>query len=232
MISLAFSVLAYFFFAQVTQLSGFGGVNNVELPSVVGNPLQQPARLFYIALVVSAVVYVTLRYIARAPLGLAFQGVRDDPARMRALGYNVPLLRAVAFALGALVAGLAGILSVWWNTRISPGSISLSQTIDVLVIAVIGGLYRLEGAWVGAGVVAVLDNWLRGIDLVGSRFNTVIGVIFLAIVLVSPGGLMGIWGSATATLQSRFGRGPPGEESEPLPLTQERHPAGDTPIVP
>jgi hypothetical protein len=78
----------------------------------------------------------------------------------------------------------------------------------------------------------VLDNWLRGIDVVGSRFNTVIGVIFLAIVLGSPGGLMGIWGSATGTLQSRFGRGATGEESEPLPLTQKRHPAGDKPIVP
>jgi branched-chain amino acid transport system permease protein len=232
MITLAFSVLVYFFFAQVTQLSGFGGVNNVELPSVVGNPLQQPARLFYIALVVSAAVYVSLRYIARAPLGLAFQGVRDDPARMRALGYNVPLLRTVAFGLGALVAGLAGVLSVWWNTRISPGSISLSQTIDVLVIAVIGGLYRLEGAWVGAVVVTVLDNWLRGIDLVGNRFNTVIGVIFLAIVLVSPGGLMGIWGSATGALQSRFGRAAAGGDPDPLLFTEERHPAGDTTIVP
>ena len=143
MITLASSVLIYLFFAQVTQLSGFGGVNNVDLPSVVGNPLQQPARLFYIALAVSAIVYLGLRYITRAPLGLAFQGVRDDPARMRALGYNVPLLRTVAFALGALVAGLAGVLSVWWNTRISPGSISLPQTIDLLVIAVIGGLVVL-----------------------------------------------------------------------------------------
>jgi branched-chain amino acid transport system permease protein len=232
MITLAFSVLVYFFFAQVTQLSGFGGVNNVGLPSVVGNPLQQPARLFYIALVVSAAVYVSLRYIARAPLGLAFQGVRDDPARMRALGYNVPLLRTVAFGLGALVAGLAGVLSVWWNTRISPGSISLSQTIDVLVIAVIGGLYRLEGAWVGAVVVTVLDNWLRGVDLVGNRFNTVIGAIFLAIVLVSPGGLMGIWGSAISTLESRFGRGAAGGDPASLPLTEDRHPAGDTTIVP
>ena len=232
MITLAFSVLVYFFFAQVTQLSGFGGVNNVELPSVVGNPLQEPARLFYIALVVSAVVYVTLRYIARAPLGLAFQGVRDDPARMRALGYNVPLLRTVAFALGGLVAGLAGILSVWWNTRISPGSISLSQTIDVLVIAVIGGLYRLEGAWVGAVVVTMLDNWLRGVDLIGNRFNTVIGAIFLAIVLISPGGLMGIWGSFTTKLQSRFARDGSREETEVIPLTQDARSAGDRPIVP
>jgi branched-chain amino acid transport system permease protein len=232
MITLASSVLVYFFFAQVTQLSGFGGVNNVELPSVVGNPLQQPARLFYIALAVSAVVYLGLRYITRAPLGLAFQGVRDDPARMRALGYNVPLLRTVAFALGALIAGLAGILSVWWNTRISPGSISLSQTIDLLIIAVIGGLYRLEGAWVGAVVVTVLDNWMRGVDLVGNRFNTVIGAVFLAIVLISPGGLMGIWDSLTNTLQSRFVRGSTGEEPEVIPLTQEAHSASDRPIVP
>jgi branched-chain amino acid transport system permease protein len=233
MITLASSVLVYYFFAQVTQLSGFGGVNNVDLPSLVGNPLQQPARLFYIALAVSAVVYVGLRYISRAPLGLAFQGVRDDPARMRALGYNVPLLRTVAFALGALVAGLAGVLSVWWNTRISPGSISLGQTIDLLVIAVIGGLFRLEGAWVGAIVVVVLDNWLRGIDVVGSRFNTVIGVIFLAIVLVSPGGLMGIWGSLTSRLQARFApAGAAGEEPDAVPLTEGTHPAGERPVVP
>jgi branched-chain amino acid transport system permease protein len=232
MITLASSVLIYLFFAQVTQLSGFGGVNNVDLPSVVGNPLQQPARLFYIALAVSAIVYLGLRYITRAPLGLAFQGVRDDPARMRALGYNVPLLRTVAFALGALVAGLAGVLSVWWNTRISPGSISLPQTIDLLVIAVIGGLYRLEGAWVGAVVVTVLDNWLRGVDLVGNRFNTVIGAVFLAIVLISPGGLMGIWDSLTNTLQSRSAPGSTGEEPEVRPLTQEAHPPSDKPVVP
>jgi len=204
MITLAFAVLVYFFFAQVTDLSGFGGVNNVPAPAVVGNPLQEPGRLFYIALGTSAAVYVLLRYVSRAPLGLAFQGVRDDPSRMRALGYNVLLLRAVAFGLGAFVAALAGILSVWWNTRISPGSIALPQTIDVLVIAVIGGLYRLEGAWVGAIGFAALDNWIRGVESIGSRFNTVVGLIFLAIVLLSPGGLMGIWESATDRLRRRF----------------------------
>ena len=116
-----------------------------------------------------------MRYLARTPFGLALQGVRDDPSRMRALGYNVPLLRTLAFGLGALIASFAGILSVWWNTRISPGSIDLSRTIDVLVIAVIGGLYRLEGAWIGALVFVALDNWTRGVDIIGQRFNTVIG---------------------------------------------------------
>jgi branched-chain amino acid transport system permease protein len=233
MITLAFAVLVFFFFAQVTQLSGFGGINNVDRPRVVGNPLQDPVPLFYIALGVSAAVYLFLRYLARAPLGLAFQGVRDDPARMRALGYNVLLLRALAFGLGALIAAFAGVLSVWWNTRISPGSIALPQTIDVLIIAVIGGLYRLEGAWVGAIVFTVLDNWIRGVELVGGRFNTVVGAIFLAIVLLSPGGLMGIWESVISDIRHRLGRGPhPEEAAQPVPLTEERHPASDTPIVP
>jgi branched-chain amino acid transport system permease protein len=224
MITLAFAVLTFFFFGQVTQLSGFGGVNNVDRPDIVSNPVADPANLFYIALGVSAVVYLLIRYLVRTPFGLALQGVRDDPSRMRALGYNVPLLRMLAFGLGALIASLAGILSVWWNTRISPGSIDLTRTIDVLVIAVIGGLFRLEGAWIGALVFTVLDNWTRGIDLIGQRFNTVIGAIFLAIVLLSPGGLMGIWQSVTDMVGRLLSRKPP---TQP-PLRPEARAAGET----
>ena len=220
MITLAFAVLTFLFFGQVTQLSGFGGVNNVDRPDVVSNPVTDPANLFYIALGTAAAVYLLIRYLGRTPFGLALQGIRDDPSRMRALGYNVPLLRMLAFGLGALIASLAGILSVWWNTRISPGSIDLARTIDVLVIAVIGGLYRLEGAWVGALAFAVLDNWTRGIDVVGGRFNTVIGVIFLAIVLLSPGGLMGIWQAITGFAARSFSRRPAARQPTDTPQTQ------------
>jgi branched-chain amino acid transport system permease protein len=224
MITLALGVLTYYFFAQVTQLSGFGGVNNVARPGIVSNPVGDPANLFYIALLASAGVYLLIRYVVRSPFGLALQGIRDDPSRMRSLGYNVPLLRMLAFALGALIASIAGILSVWWNTRISPGSIDLSRTLDVLIIAVIGGLFRLEGAWIGAFFFVALDNWTRGVDIVGSRFNTVIGVIFLAIVLLSPGGLMGIWGSITDFVTRRLSParttqppGRPANETGPAP---------------
>ena len=220
MITLAFAVLTFLFFGQVTQLSGFGGVNNVDRPDIVSNPVADPANLFYIALGTAAAVYLLIRYLGRTPFGLALQGVRDDPSRMRALGYNVPLLRMLAFGLGALIASLAGILSVWWNTRISPGSIDLARTIDVLVIAVIGGLYRLEGAWVGAIFFAVLDNWTRGIDVVGGRFNTVIGVIFLAIVLLSPGGLMGIWQAITGFAGRNVSRRPASRQPADTPQTQ------------
>jgi branched-chain amino acid transport system permease protein len=215
MITLAFSVLVYYFFSQVTQLSGFGGVNNVDLPALVGNPGLDPVPLYYTTLVVAVLVFLGLRYASRTPFGLALQGLRDEPDRMRALGFDVTLHRILAFSLAAFVAALAGVLSVWYNRRISPDSINLAQTIDVLIIAVVGGLYRLEGAWVGALTYALLDNYSRewtptvGDVLGPERFNTIIGVVFLVIVLLSPGGLVGLWERGRELLGNRR-RGPPG----------------------
>ena len=62
-------------------------------------------------------------------------------------------------------------------------------------MAVIGGLWRIEGAWLGAFAFIVINNYVRDVELpvVGGSFNTIIGLIFLAIVVVSPGGLMGLW---------------------------------------
>ncbi len=209
MITLAFSVMVFYFFSQVTQLSGFGGINNLELPSFIGDPVQDPVPLYYTTLIVSVLVFLGLRYASRTPFGLALQGLRDEPARMRALGFDVTRHRMLAFGLAAFVAAIAGLLSVWYNRRISPGSISLAQTIDVLIIAVVGGLFRLEGAWVGALVYALLDNYSReytpeiGNVLGPERFNTLIGIVFLVIVLLSPGGLVGLWESGRERLERR-----------------------------
>ncbi|MFO5197636.1 hypothetical protein RCL06_24890, partial [Salmonella enterica subsp. enterica serovar Typhimurium] len=77
-------------------------------------------------------------------------GVRDDPIRMASLGFNVPLQRTVAFTLAGFVAGFAGVLNIWWNGQIDPTSISIGPTMDLLIVAVIGGIAHLEGAWLGA----------------------------------------------------------------------------------
>jgi branched-chain amino acid transport system permease protein len=213
MITLAISVIVFYFFAQVTTLSGYGGIRSVTPPALIGNPVLNPLPLYYAALVASVCVYAGIRYLARTPFGLALQGIRDDPARMQALGFNVALHRALAFGVGAFIASIAGILSVWYSTQVSPGGINLAQTINILVIAVIGGLYRLEGAWIGAAVFATIDNysrqWMPNVgDWLGpDRFETVIGVIFLVIVLASPGGLVGIWESVWAR-RNRGTRGP------------------------
>jgi branched-chain amino acid transport system permease protein len=196
MITLTFSVIANYFFGQVTTLSGFGGISGIEPPAIIGDPAEHVNRLYYVALVVALFVYLLIRYVVRTPAGLSLQGVRDDPVRMSSLGYRVALHRTIAFGFAAFIASLGGVLFVWWNGHIDPASIDLSATIDVLVIAVIGGLYRIEGAWLGALVFVLIDNYSRNIGFIGERFHTLIGVIFLVIVLLSPGGLMGIPGSA------------------------------------
>jgi branched-chain amino acid transport system permease protein len=193
MITLTYSVIANLFFGQVTDVSGFGGISGIRTPSLIPSPDQHPNRLYYITLVLALLVYALLRYVARTPFGLTLQGVRDDPVRMASLGYNVPLHRTVAFAFAGFIASLAGVIFVWWNTHIDPASIDLGATIDLLVIAVVGGLYRLEGAWVGALFFVIVNNYSERVSFIGPRFHTLIGAIFLVIVLVSPGGLMGIW---------------------------------------
>jgi branched-chain amino acid transport system permease protein len=196
MITLTFSVIANYFFGQVTTLSGFGGISGIEPPAIIGDPAEHVNRLYYVALVAALFVYVLIRYVVRTPAGLSLQGVRDDPVRMSSLGYHVALHRTIAFGFAAFIASLGGVLFVWWNGHIDPASIDLSATIDVLVIAVIGGLYRIEGAWLGALVFVLIDNYSRNVGFIGERFHTLIGVIFLVIVLLSPGGLMGLPGSA------------------------------------
>jgi branched-chain amino acid transport system permease protein len=233
MITLAFSVLVFYFFSQVTQLSGFGGINNVDLPGLVGSPEQDPEPRYYVTLVVAVLVFIGLSALSRTAFGLGLQGIRDEPARMRALGFDVTLHRTLAFGIGAVIAAIAGILSVWYNGRITPGSINLAQTIDILIIAVIGGLYRLEGAWLGALAYALIDNYSRewvpevGNVLGPARFNTLIGVVFLVIVLLSPGGLIGIYES----VRDRIGRRRSGTGGEGTAVTsgsRESDPATGT----
>jgi branched-chain amino acid transport system permease protein len=198
--------VTYFYFAAVPTFGAHEGINTVRPPEVLGDPVQDPARMYYFLLAASLLVFLGLRYVSRTAFGLALQGVRDDPVRMAALGYNVRLHRTLGFTLAAPVAGAAGVLSAWSNTRMSAGSISLAVAILVLTAAVIGGLNRLEGAWVGALIYTLCDTYLRGWT---DRFTTWLGVVFLVIVLVSPGGVVGVLGSAGTWIRRRLPGEPP-----------------------
>ena len=214
MLTLTYAVIGYYFFGQVTTFSGFGGITGIEPPALFhGHPL----RFYYLCVTLSLVVYAVFRSLARAPFGLALQGVRDDPVRMASLGFNVALQRTIAFTIAGFVAGIAGVLNIWWNGQIDPTSISIGPTIDLLIVAVIGGIAHLEGAWLGAIVFVVANNYMRDLPLASTiglteaRFNTVVGLIVLLIMVLSPDGLVGV------ILRIRSGMsGPPGGRSRPL----------------
>jgi branched-chain amino acid transport system permease protein len=132
---------------------------------------------------------------------------------MASLGFHVPLHRALAFSLAGFVAAIAGVLNVWWNGQIDPNTVSISETIHLLIIAVIGGIGRLEGAWLGALVYVAANNYLRDLPLVDriglteARFNTVVGLVVLGIVVLSPDGLMGLVDNVRHAAQKRTGIG-------------------------
>ena len=111
MITLAFSVLVFYFFSPGHAALG---LRRRQQPRPAGRwsatPSLDPLPLFYTTLVVSVVVFVALKYVSRTPFGLALQGLRDEPARMRALGFDVTRHRMLAFTLAAFVAGIAGLL--------------------------------------------------------------------------------------------------------------------------
>jgi branched-chain amino acid transport system permease protein len=217
MLTLVYGVIGYSVFAQVVTISGPSGITSIVAPE----PFTEPVNLYYAALVLSVLAYVAFRAIGRTNFGLAMQGVRDDPIRMSSLGFNVALHRTLAFTLGGLVAGVAGLLNVWWRKQIDPASINIGPTLAILIIAVIGGISYFEGAWLGALVYVLLNTYTKSvpfIDQIGltpDRFNTVIGLMVLLIMVLSPEGLVGI----LERVSRGRGLGKPTEHSVEPPTT-------------
>jgi branched-chain amino acid transport system permease protein len=228
MLTLTYTVIAFLFVGSVTLIGGFSPVAGVDryTPGFIGDVVNDRQRLYYIALISTVFVYVLIRYLIRTPFGISLQGIRDEPVRMASLGYNVPLHRTLAFGVGAFVAAIGGVLYAWWFGQLSPTTMGLDATIQLLVIAVIGGLRRIEGAWLGALAFLVISNEITnripssGLPVIGGTFNTVIGLIFLAIVLVSPDGLMGLWDRLWDAARRRRSRPPTAQADLQQPAAQ------------
>ena len=198
MITLAIGAAFYFFTNQNYALfNGHTGMNSIETPAFWGVDWHDSVPLYFLTLAVAAICYFAVRYLARAPFGLALQGVRDNPRRMAALGFHVNAHRIAAYAFAAFVAALGGILQVWDYKQISPGSVGVDSAINVLIIAVIGGISRPVGPFIGALIFVLLRtfalDFLREIGLDANRFRLLIGLGFLLIVFWSPDGVIGLW---------------------------------------
>ena len=201
MITLAIGVAFYYLVLQnYTVFNGFQGFQKVYPPTVFGINWRSPLPFYFLCLVCAMAGYFFIQWLVRTPFGIALQGTRDNARRMNSLGYNVTAHRVAAYAVSGLLAGVGGVLLVWYNGLISPGSVGTGWLINVLVIAVLGGMKHPIGAFLGAVVFILLQTF--AIDVIDrERFNLVIGGVFLAIVLFSPDGLLGLW----AKLRSRFG---------------------------
>jgi branched-chain amino acid transport system permease protein len=204
MITLAIGVAFYYLVLQnYSVFNGFQGLREIYPPKVLGVAWRDPVPFYFLCLACAMAGYFLVRWVVRAPFGIALQGIRDNPRRMEALGYHVVAHRVAAYALAGLLAAVGGVLLVWYNGLITPGSVSISWLINILVVAVLGGMRHPMGAFLGAIVFVLLQTF--AIDLIDrERFNLLIGGVFFAIVLFSPDGLLGLW----AALRSRLGSRP------------------------
>src|SRR5246500_1044437 len=198
MITLAIAAAFFYFPHQNWPLfNGHTGINTIATPHFWGVDWRADIPFYYVILAVAALCYCAVSYLSRAPFGLALQGVRDNPRRMAALGFNVNAHRVAAYAFASFLAAVGGVLQVWNYRQISPGSVGVERAIDILIIAVVGGITRPIGPFIGALIFVLLRtfalDFLVKIGLDGNRFRLLIGLGFLAVVLFSPDGVVGLW---------------------------------------
>jgi branched-chain amino acid transport system permease protein len=208
MITLAIAA-AFFYFTRQNYVifNGYTGFNNVVPPPLFGIDWRQPVPFYYLTLGVASLSYLAVVWMARTPFGLALQGVRDNPRRMSALGFSVTAHRILAYSFASVIAAFGGILLVWQNAQVVPGTAGIPQVIDILVIAVVGGLRHPIGSFIGALIYAVLSVFssdiLHAFGMSGERFKLVVGLGFLAVVAFSPDGVLGLWERWRARMDRR-----------------------------
>ena len=124
---------------------------------------------------------------SRSPFGASLMGARDQPRRMRMLGHNVWLIQWLTFVMAGFWASVAGVLYVYYNLFLSPHAISLQQSAEILLMAILGGASTLTGPIVGAAIITLVKNV---ISTYVERWNTLLGLIFVIVIMFMPYGLV------------------------------------------
>jgi branched-chain amino acid transport system permease protein len=164
-----------------------GGENGLR---GIGRPafLASHVSFYYAVLAVVAIATLALWRFVHSPFGLTLRGIRDSESRMRSLGYNVPLHLFIAFVGSGFFAGIAGALYALFNDFVSPSTVQLSQSVAGLLMAITGGIGTLLGSFVGATAIILLENV---VSVFTARWQTVLGVTFILIMIFAPEGIVG-----------------------------------------
>ncbi|MBU4612313.1 branched-chain amino acid ABC transporter permease [Achromobacter sp. GG226] len=181
---------------------GADGLRGFARLTLAGVPLHGPMALYLVTVGVALAAWAITRAFTRAPVGVALTGLRDQPLRMAALGYSVARLRAWAFATAGAVAGAAGAVYPFVNQYVGPNVVHWSQSATFIIMAVIGGIGSRVGGFVGAAVYLFVQTYVSSHT---ERWQLVIGLIFVAVVLFMPHGV-------AQALRLRGPRGATGKE--------------------
>lgn len=173
--------LAYRWSSVTGAENGIRGVARPEFASLYW-------QYYYLALAVFTVCAILLTLVVRSPFGLVLQGIHQSESRMRTLGYNVTLHKLLAFVLSGFFAAVAGLLYAWYNQFISPSAINITASTEGILMVVLGGPGTLLGPVLGAAAIVFVKNIL---SMYVARWPTIMGLIFIAVVLFAQDGILG-----------------------------------------
>jgi len=183
---------------------GDNGINVATRPEPFGIALTQAPAFYYAVLVVFLATLASLAIFVRSPLGASLCGTRDQPRRMNALGYNVWLIRFLAFLVSGFWTGVSGLLFIYYNQFISPQVAALQTSAETLLMVISGGTATLLGPIAGAAIVVIMKNVVSAYV---ERWNMVLGLIFVLIITFMPEGLVPgtvrLWKMGLRTLRER-----------------------------
>jgi branched-chain amino acid transport system permease protein len=186
MLTLACAQIAY---AVTHQWYDLTGGDNGLLGVWPAPLLATPVRYYYVALIVGGGGLLALRRITGSPLGLTLRAARDHELRCEAVGVDVRSLQLLAFGAAGLIAGFGGSIFAFLKGSVFPDYLSISMSVESLLMVLLGGLHRLAGAPVGAGLFKVLDT---AVTLYTDYWQAVLGGVLLLVVLAFPRGVLGV----------------------------------------
>jgi branched-chain amino acid transport system permease protein len=173
-------------FQWVGLSEGDNGIPLTILPSIGPFDLNDPLTL---RMTVFAIVALLLVTFVHSPFGLSLRGVRSNETRLAALGYRTGLHCYLAWVIAVFFTGVAGVLYIFVNQLISPATMAFSQDGLLVIMVVLGGLRSIWGPALGAVVIVLFQQEL---SIYLDRWQTVMGLTLIAVVLFSPGGLWGL----------------------------------------
>lgn len=190
MITLAFAQMIYYVFISLRQYGGEDGLNMAGASTLPGVNLADDVSFYYVVLAIFALVCALFSRLVNARFGMALQGIRENESRMQALGYPVYRIKLTAFVISGALAGLAGALLANHNLFVSPSLMHWTQSANLLIMVLVGGIGLRLGGVAGAATMLLLEEFLRQWT---DYWHMPLGVLLLAVVLFAPRGLAGLF---------------------------------------
>ena len=188
MVTIAFGFVVEQSAAELRELTGgWNGIMDIPRPALFGHTVDE-VGLAVGSIVLAAVLVLLFARLRTSRWGLAMRATRDAEAASQSIGLDLVRVRAAAFVLSAVIAGIAGALFAALNNFISPESFPFFQSITFLLVVLVGGPGSALGPVAGAIVVVLLPEMLGFLEEYRLLF---FGVLLLAVLLVAPEGIMG-----------------------------------------